>query len=208
MTIEWSKLTDDDLSYCVRGLPKKVRDLMNRHEGRAVLAGGYVRAMIRGEDVSDIDIFSTSKEQAERFASNFGGETILTQNATTVLARPYPVQFIHKWTFETPQAVVASFDFTIAQAAVWWDGREWSSACHPSFYADLAARRLNYSRSSEPGGSVLRLLKLSRRGYRASPETVAALLDAVFEQAKGRDRPMLEALTAILREVDPLPEAR
>jgi hypothetical protein len=55
---------------------------------------------------------------------------------------------------------------------------------------------------------VLRLLKLSRRGYRASPETVAVLLDAVFEQAKGRDLPMLEALTTILREVDPLPEAR
>src|SRR3546814_4873776 len=75
------------------------------------------------------------------------------------------VQFITRWTFDNAADLVASFDFTVCQAAIWRNRLgEWKSLISNSFYIDLAGRRLVYTApepQEEPGGSMLRVIKES-----------------------------------------------
>lgn len=182
-----SQLASVDLRSIVRRLPKETRSLLEKHPGDLFLAGGFIRAVIAGEPVSDIDLFVPHKSAAdilcnELVASSGTRGVHKTANANTVLAKP-PVQFIHRWTFAKPEDAINSFDFTIASAAIWYEGKEpggkWCSVCHASFYADLASKRLIYtcpSRNEDAGGSMLRVLKFLGRGYRIPLDSIAAVM--------------------------------
>jgi hypothetical protein len=213
-----------DLSWCVRRLPKDVRDLIKANPGKLSMAGGFIRAVIAREEISDIDLFSDTPEHAREWANKFNekkgrgiGET---DNAYTVYGAGLPVQFIHRWVYDKPEAVISSFDFSICAAAIWWEGNKWVGRCSESFYEDLAAKRLVYlspKRDEAAGGSLLRVLKYYARGYRIPMPSFAAVLDRIVaaidmdrlaytedgETNKGfatRE----EVILGLLREVDPL----
>lgn len=194
-----SKLHPQDLSWCVRLLPPQVEDLLKSRPNELSVAGGYVRATIARETVSDIDIMSPTKDAALASAlvlSKRCGEAKIhtTDNALTVKVKPVPVQFITRWTFPCAAQAIESFDFTIAKAAIWWDGERWDSACHPDFYADLAAKRLVYTspvRIEEAGGSLLRVLKFYQRGYRIPLDSLAAVVARLMESVKEDKLPAL-----------------
>lgn len=213
-------LSTDDMLSIIGFMPKDVRELLERRNASLVLAGGYVRARISREDPSDIDLFSPSKEDAksgaEALAAGRQGATVYrTRNAFSVLCQGrIPVQFIHRWTYPTARELLLSFDFTIAQAAIWRDGDHWRSACTSHFYPDLAAKRLHYlspNRHEDAGGSLLRMQKFLSKGYSISPESMAAVVARLIrgvnaetrfwqagEQAQGK------VLAGLLRKVDPL----
>jgi hypothetical protein len=181
-----------DLERCLRRCPTIVLELLKRHAGLAFIAGGFVRACVSGEEISDIDIFASEKEQAEAWAGEIridkSAPLWRTPNAITVCGQGhrYPVQFIHRWTFSNPFRALNSFDFTISKAAFWADPQlvmlnavPWKSACDERFYADLAAKRLIYTspiREEEPGGSLLRVLKFYQRGYRIPLNSLGAVV--------------------------------
>lgn len=208
-------LSPHDLLWCVRRLPKPVVALFKAHPTDVFLAGGYVRSRISGEHVNDIDLFVRDAANARRFAREIAGgdenRLHVTPNAITIKRISPTVQFIHRWTFDTPADALASFDFTIAAAAIWWDGASWQSLCDPDYYADLAGKRLVYrrpSRNEDAGGSMLRVLKFYQRGYRIPLDSLGAVvarlcagvrLDAF---AAGEDR-SAQVITGLLREVDP-----
>lgn len=204
-------LVNRDVSWIVRRLPKEVARLMKAKGPRLFLAGGFIRSVIAREEVYDVDLFSPDADAAKAAAMELAGmmadhkpRTIETLNATTITGKP-SVQFIHRWTFERPEAVVASFDFTIARAVVWFENGGWMSHCDESFYADLAAKRLVYcspERHEDAGGSLLRVLKFYQRGYRIPLESLAALLARMVYQME----PTTAAILAALREVDPMPQ--
>jgi len=147
---------------------------------------------------------------------------IKTENAFTLLnIGRLPVQFIKRWTYTDPNLLINEFDFTIAQAVVYciYDTEDterkkpiWKSICSDYFYCDLAAKRLRYTepkRIEDVGGSLLRMLKFLRKGYRISPESLSKvfvrLLSGVRPDALRNDNPELYSiLTGLLREVDPL----
>lgn len=223
-------LTREDLAWCVRRMPKDVRELLKDRRG-TFLAGGFIRACVAGEEVNDLDLFVASKEEAKAVAARLSdavdGDLAGTKkvhesaNAYTVYLRRALVQVIHRWTFKYPAECMESFDFTIAQAAIWWDGG-WESMCSSRFYPDLAAKRLVYlspSRNEDAGGSMLRVLKFYNRGYRMPLPDLAAviarLVGGVDEEelkaarfngsdAGDNERAMGKVLTGLLREVDPL----
>jgi len=127
-----------------------------------------------------------------------------------------PIQFIHRWTFDAPEKVIASFDFTIASAALWYEKRitdkgRWVSLCDDSFYADLAAKRLIYRspvRVEDAGGSMLRVLKFYQRGYRMPLDSLGAVMGAdvqgAFDHTKSDlsdEGQVAKVLTGLLREV-------
>lgn len=226
-----AELNRHDLSWCVRLLPELVKEMLKSRPGQLSVAGGYVRATIAGEKVSDVDVMCPSKQAGEECAAwlswkSAGAKIYRTDNALTVKVKPVPVQFITKWTFPGAKQAIDSFDFTIAKAAIWWESEggvkgRWASACHPDFYADLAARRLVYTspeRIEEAGGSMLRVLKFYQRGYRIPLDSLGAVMARMFEAVK-EDRlpavvhgsmPILSheqavacVLTALLVEVDP-----
>jgi hypothetical protein len=207
----------DDLIAILRGTNAVLAGGTN-----AILAGGFIRSRIAGEEPSDIDLFESSPMRCEALASMIkhalaqtGVRMFRTQNAHTILCPGrVPVQVIHRWCYDSPEALLQSFDFTIAQACVWFDGKEWQSLCSNDFYPDLAAKRLRYlfpKRHEDAGGSLLRATKFLRKGYGISPENLASvisrLLGGVETGAKiwqegeiGRAK----VLGGLLRKVDPL----
>lgn len=235
-----TQLVPIDLHHAVTRLPPIVRGILQFNPNRSFLAGGYIRSRITGEKVSDIDLFSSSKEEAKALAEHAlcafqaahgppnKHEIWETENAFSIKGSHPFVQFIHRWTFEDPVSAIDSFDFTIAKAAIWYDGKAWLSVCHPHYYADLAAKRLLYCspvREEEAGGSLLRVLKFYQRGYRIPLDSLAAVLarmesgidgtkiqemalhpDLVHRYGRfpSREETVQQIMLGLLREVDPL----
>lgn len=209
-------LVDRDLVTVIRRLPGEVVAVLKSPGGCAV-AGGFVRDCITGDQPHDIDLFTRNKDHARILAERLRDETkarlVETPNAYTVCSQPLPIQLIHRWVFENSQQIIESFDFTIAQAVVWWDNG-WLSLCSENFYPDLAAKRLVYTRPTRdeaPGGSLLRVLKLYQRGYGIPLSSMAAvvsqLIGKIDDNKKERftaDSEWREQLLArLLYDVDP-----
>lgn len=222
-------LTRSDLQFLLLRLPKEVLTTLQSFPNKVCVAGGFIRSVIAREDINDVDLFTTSKDVAEVLASSLlmqykdRPRLFKSDNAITIRpVRGLTVQIIHRWTFPHPVEAIASFDFTVARAAFWWElkGSEpahWESACDPLFYPDLAAKRLIYcapARIEEVGGSLLRVLKFYQRGYRIPVDSLAAVVARlasgiqITSAVKGKDgtideREFSKIACGLLREVDP-----
>lgn len=208
----------DDLRRIVSLLPKDVLAIMKTE--KVFLAGGYIRARVAGEIVSDIDLLVGSDKKAGELAdklcaSRGDKKPWKTKNAFTITdIGKTPVQFIKRWTFDDPKALIESFDFTIAQACVWFDGLQWQSLTSDHFYPDLASRRLRYTfpvRHEDAGGSILRVQKFMKRGYDIAPEelakVIARLLSGIENESKfwvSGEEAKAKVIASLLRHVDPL----
>lgn len=217
------ELVPNDIRYVVQRLPKDIRDLLTENHRKLFVGGGFIRATIAGEEPSDIDLFGIDAKGLDALAETLkmrrGGETKIhrTKNAITVLTpNRLPIQFITRWTFDNADDLVASFDFTVCQAAIYREGNQsnakWCSRIGDGFYVDLAGRRLVYTapmREEEAGGSLLRVIKYVRRGYSIQVTSlgavVARLAIAVRDSALSGDETGTGlVLAGLLREVDPL----
>lgn len=209
------RLNNYDMQFCIRRLPKRLKELMIKHGETVVVAGGYVRSIVAGEHISDIDVFAGNKEVSEKLAMELmynKSDLYKTDNAITVKSYRIPIQFIYRWIYDNPLGVLQSFDFSICQAAIWYDlkAKKWSSQCADNFYPDLAAKRLVYLspiRNEDAGGSLLRVLKYYQRGYRIPLDSFGAVLARLFESIEW-DTTMAEhdiatLITGLLVEVDP-----
>lgn len=219
------QLETNDLNHVVRRIPKDIRALLSKYHGTLFLGGGFIRAVVAGEQPSDIDLFGVSGELLKKIAEELqatrgGKEKCLlhhTKNAITVICNGRTtVQFITRWTYPDLTGVVASFDFTVCQAAICRGGVEknaqWISDVSERFYLDLAARRLVYThpvRDEEAGGSMMRAIKYMKRGYTmqiGSLAGVIARLTAKIDQSKLSlsDEPQVKRVVhGLLEEVDP-----
>lgn len=212
-------LTTIDLNFVLSRLPKDLIGLVKKHN--LIIAGGFIRETISKGIVSDIDLFGKSKEVLELAALNLSasrkGRKIETDNAFTVLSPPRkPVQFIIRWLFDDPEKCCNSFDFTVCQAAIWFEKEdfeigEWKSVVSENFYHDLAAKRLVYTcpdRVEDAGGSMLRVIKFIKRGYDISPESLSVVISRLISKIDfTRDIDEKEVgfiIAGLLREVDPL----
>lgn len=202
------QLNDFDVQRIVTSLPRDVRKLLKESNGAVFLAGGFIRAILSGEQPADIDLWGRDKEELDRHAELFAARRkvrcMSTKNAHTILdLGRTPVQFITRWTFPTPEACAESFDFTIAAACIWYEespsnvtdasyysqGQEnsskggWRSYCGETFYRDLCTKSLVYTspdRNEDAGGSLLRMQKFIRKGYSISPGNMAAVISRLL----------------------------
>lgn len=211
-------LQPTDVHFLVSRLPKDVCALLKEHPGKLFVAGGFIRATIARERVNDIDLFGASADELKPIAMALAlsrrGKLHETKNAFTVLAPPrHPVQFIQRWTFTNPTDLVASFDFTVAQAAIWFENDQWQSLAADGFYPDLAARRLVYCapvRDEEAGGSFLRMRKFIAAGYTIQPwsmaQVTARLVSKIdfYTTVAREEHGLAKVICGLLREVDPL----
>lgn len=212
-----AELIPADLRFVAQRLPKDVRELLKTHGGRLFVGGGFIRSVIAGEPVNDIDIFGDDPEWLRKVAEGLSAgrpdsRIHKTANAITLLTPGrMTIQFITRWNFTAAADLIASFDFTVCQAAVWRSGSagEWRCAVGSRFYIDLAARRLVYTapeRDEEAGGSMLRVIKYVKRGYTIQVDSLGRVIDRLVSgideermRKVGRD----VVLAGLLREVDP-----
>lgn len=215
------ELLKKDLHWILRRTPGKVIKALKSYPGRVFLAGGFIRACVSGEEVSDIDLFVPSKMEADLLSQILlVKETkVFTSDNAITLKYPDntpPIQIIHRWTYEKPEELIESFDFTIAKSVVWFDGENWQSLIHDTFYADLAAKRLTYTspqRNEDAGGSMLRVLKFYQKGYRIPLDSLGAVMARLVMGIKlyavppvpldAREAFLSKVLTGLLIEVDP-----
>lgn len=214
------RLTAEDLRFIVTRIPKDVRSMMI--DTGMMLGGGFIRETIAQEKPNDLDFFGPNKDlmlmAAKLLAEKRKGRFFQTENAITVLTPVRaPIQFITRWLATTAEQVLNSFDFTVCQAVVWYDRTDkvWKSEVAPTFYSDLAARRLVYThpvREEAAGGSLMRVRKFLARGYniqaRSLAGVVARLALAVrFDETPGDkndEQVITQVVTGLLHEVDPL----
>lgn len=212
-----------DLNACVRRLPKKLKKMMMKHGSTVVVAGGFARSVITNEFISDVDVFAGNRDQSKIFATELQGDNKFhtTDNAFTITNIKPKVQFIFRWFYSRPEDVLTSFDFTICQAAFWFDTdiNKWKSICGDNFYRDLAAKRLVYLspvRNEDAGGSMLRVLKFYQKGYRIPLDSLGAVISRLVSgvdeerieshaaiQGITEEERMADILTGLLYEVDP-----
>lgn len=222
-------LSATDLQLVVRRIPIDVRKLMQRE--RLFLAGGFIRESIAGNKVHDLDIFGVSQQALkvsaqELYTKRLGVEASTrwheTKYAFSVFCQPRsPVQFIHAWCYDDVEKLIEELDFTVCQAAVWYNrtGGEWESMASEGFYPDLAARRLVYTfpnRIEAAGGSLMRVRKFMARGYNIQAHSlagvVARLVCGIDEGRLGGllgcgysiEQARHIVLKSLLHEVDPL----
>ena len=215
-------LDSGDVAHCARMLPAPVKALMEKFGPSLMLGGGFLRATIAGETVSDIDIFSCSAAKAEEAMTALlavlkrpNEDVYRTDNALSLSPGKglrVPIQFITRWTFESAEKLVGSFDFTVACAAIYYLNslNSWFGVCDPRFYRDLAAKRLVYrspERNEEAGGSLLRAFKFARRGYKIDLGSIAGLVARLTSKIEGieslSEARLKDVVRGLLMEVDP-----
>lgn len=203
------ELSKSDLNFVLARCPRDIVALLKEHSfpntNVLFLAGGFIRATIAGERVSDIDLFGTDSlfllAQAKDLAYNRKGKHHISKNAITVMAPPrIPVQFITRWLFSDPAKLIKSFDFTVCQSVIWAekikvekvkaikaenepveyvDKTVFKCMVSDEFYQDLAARRLVYTfpvRNKEAGGSFMRVIKFVKKGYNVQAPSLAGVI--------------------------------
>lgn len=200
------ELTYHDLQFVLQRSPWGLLHTMRKPEwhNRIFVGGGFIRSVVAGDPINDVDVFVSSKEDARKLAdvltkrdkdplvnpSEYG--IFESDNAFTLTKIKPTIQIIHRWVFDKGIDVADSFDFTICCAVFWWghktiiDGNAqpdsrpaWCSFCDDRFYPDVAARRLIYrkpKRNEDAGGSLLRVLKYYQKGYRIPVDSLAAVI--------------------------------
>jgi len=212
-------LNPHDLRWCLRRMPKAVQKVLKENPSISCVAGGFIRSCIAGEDINDIDLFADSTQTAKAMAFDLSTDDRgnrparkIHESANALTIKDYIItpQIITRWTFPHVLDVVKSFDFTIACSLIYWDGKTWVGLCDPTFYQDLAAKRLIYrspSRNEDAGGSMLRVLKFYQRGYRIPLDSlgkVMARMAATLDMSRLHDEAAIaRVLTGRLVEVDP-----
>jgi hypothetical protein len=222
-------LNPHDLRWCLRRMPKEVQNVLKANARRSCVAGGFIRSCIAGETINDVDIFAADLATAKAMAFDLstagrpeGRPRKVHESANAFTIKDYFItpQIIHRWTFPDVMDVAASFDFTIACSLIFWSGSEWQGLCDPTFYPDLAAKRLVYrspQRNEDAGGSMLRVLKFYARGYRIPLESLGAVMARMavtLDENKlrglttdfdgSREKAIARVLTGLLVEVDPV----
>lgn len=197
------ELCKNDLDWALRKIPNSLKYQIEKDlkYHPYLIAGGFIRSCVSGERINDIDVFTHSKEAAQNFADKFCSRNrqFVSENAISFNVEGSNVQVIYKWTFNSPEEIIAHFDFTIAQAVLWCiDKNKWNSMISDNFYQDLAAKRLVYTNPDNPeaGGSMLRMIKFVRRGYNPTLTTIAQIIGNLAE------RPPKDFFDK-LKEVDP-----
>jgi len=216
------ELRPADLSNALTYLSPELATLMREHPGELVVAGGLLRAVVAKEEVRDVDVFAASKELALGAAERLDqgrGRLLRGKSAVTVVASStykYPVQLVHRWSFASPAELVESFDFSVCQAVLWYDGLGTARGIAGSrFYEDVHYKRLAYSspvRDEEAGASFLRVLKYYQKGYKISFGSLGKVAARLFaatgptsedaEARRQREAALAVVLTRLLLEAD------
>lgn len=214
--MDMKELTKEDLEYVVMHIPKDVLSMMNGYP--LFIGGGFIRSVISGEKVSDIDVFGPTQhclEAAAGYLREMRGAQCkkhLTKNAITIITQGRtPIQFITRWVMKKPEELIDSFDYTICQCVVWREYEVgWKSLIGDRFYQDLAAKRLFYTspiRSEDAGGSIMRMRKFLNRGYNIQVSSMARVIARLMchnpVQVTTEDE-TAKAISGLLYEVDPL----
>lgn len=182
------RLHNDFTRLIVNALPEEVRNLCTSFGDELLIAGGFCRDTLTNERPKDIDFFARSSQGMKDAIFHFDWTHKYTMthtlNAETFKPHPgfdIPVQFITRVYYDNHEETIKSFDFSVCQVGVYYDklAGEWVGICTQEFLEDLPQFRARYTaptRDEDPGASVLRMMRLTARGFHFSDGEVAKVV--------------------------------
>lgn len=155
------------------------------------VAGGCIRRLLLGENAfaSDVDVFFASEAQKDEWVARIQAlypENVSLANANNVTITVNGVlldnkvgvlkfQAVHVQYYDSPQAVIDSFDYTICQLVT--DGVKLETGEFTLW--DLARKRLVLHKLTYPVATMRRMIKYTRQGFYACPGIMNDLLTQV-----------------------------
>lgn len=170
---------------------------------KAVVAGGFLEALLTGRPVEDIDIYCT-KPVCDSVIECLR-EVSFNQVPALVNSTPHMEEWLYKNTpFSTIKLqfifnrgselryVLDSFDFTCVKCGFTVFNDHFSLNYNDSFFSDVYHRTLSIDSDgclSDDGRStktMARLVKYISRGYSTKPETLQKILDSIAKHGSGK----------------------
>jgi len=156
----------------------------------AYLAGGAVLDLLSGREPNDYDIYPKSKDDAKAIVTELwsGGSAEYSshsEKAVTFLSyeknsagRRVPIQVILFDTFESPEKVFSTFDFSVCMVAADLDS---GVTYHDErFFQSALSKEIVFNKNAKhPLSSLLRVNKYEKKGYKFSKSVVAQMAFAV-----------------------------
>lgn len=152
------------------------------------IAGGFIRSFLNGETICDIDVFGCDLMYMGMAIEACRAETKAAMKKTrytiTMDGAIAPVQFITSAVYPNARHCIDLFDFTVCQAAIWYQGGRWHSACSEYFHQDLEKKRLRYTSPNRvdenPIAWLYRVKRYVDKGYFLPDEDRLKLLERFF----------------------------
>lgn len=194
------RLLSDFTDIIVKALPPEVRDLLMDCGEHLCVAGGFCRDILAGRDPKDIDVFGVSKRVMDDTIDTFGWENTWNrkQTANAVTFEPFfpkdgeiPVQFVTRVYYESHEDLINSFDFSVCQIGVYFDGKQWIGLCSEQCWKDIPLQKATYmdpDRDEDPGGSLLRMVKFAGKGYKIGETDVANVVGRFYSNLSGEPK--------------------
>lgn len=181
---------------------------------RAAVAGGFLRTVgsqifhsHRGcpeEAPKDIDVFVGSPGWIGAFSEPLlKGTDWVRYDRSCTIRREIPIKVIGEWTFEHPAELIDKFDFSVIQAAMWWNGSAWDGIATSSWHHDISCREACYFKGApNPAGTLTRIARFAELGYTIPDWSIASIAVRATEQAQehaaGFDMQPADALEQLL----------
>jgi hypothetical protein len=146
----------------------------------AFIAGGAIRSIFCGEDISDIDVYFRTKEDA----LNFIIEVSVLSTSIFISEKSYTsyhagdknlcIQSIYFDYFDSPKEIFDSFDFTCCMGA--YDTKDGEFYFNDRFLADNCKKEIHINSGTKfPIISLSRIIKYQKKGYKVQPSEVIKL---------------------------------
>ncbi|OPH61910.1 hypothetical protein BC351_01320 [Paenibacillus ferrarius] len=173
---------DHELFAVLKGLPDFITNEM-------WLAGGAIRRTLIGSELSsDFDLFFKNEAILKQYAKSLEGKkakkTAETEHHITycldIKGNTRIIQLIKIGYYESPEAVIDTFDFTIAQFA--YDGTD--LFCGRYSLWDLSRKRLALHKLTYGVATMRRLIKYTKQDFTACAGVMQSILEAVVNDPK------------------------
>lgn len=173
-------------------LEDKDKSILYRPKTPFWVAGGCFAAILDGRKVKDYDIFTPNPlalcYEIDNQIEN--GDTHLVHGKENDWIKNYhfkdkTIQVIKRYKFESPEATIKNFDFTIVCAA--YDGENFFH--HERFYLDVAQKRLVINELPKPLSTMQRALRYTRRGYTMCPIGLGKIMRQINSMRIDWDNP-------------------
>lgn len=132
-----------------------------------MIAGGSLLSILDEKEIYDFDIFFKSQSDADRVLSNIDKNDIIFkgENGTKIQVhindKIYLLDLVYSIIFKNTLELVNHFDFTINQIAIDALGLYYTEY----FVNDFISKKLRINKLSNPGSTLKRLLKYTKKGY-------------------------------------------
>lgn len=176
-----------DLSYEEQKLESYFNDdlfyLFKKYN--VMIAGGAITSIFTNNEINDIDVYFRSKEDAAGFLAEMFNNPIVAHTKKATLFRfskldeggcnTLDIQAIHYKTFDSPQDIFDSYDFTVCMGA--YDFEENRFVFDDNFLKHNSQRALRFNKNTSfPLMSLLRVRKYEDKQYQISKAEMVRII--------------------------------